>query len=465
MKRIIILLLISCVFTISLEGNAQKSFYVKVRQHTDAYTHYTGQTIPERDVDIEIWMSDKAVTFISGDNKFIVDLGNNLMILSNTKYKTFIKLTLPLDLKSHLNEYALLRYQTYWMRFYVYGLATGNVEESEETRYILGRECKGYEKNIESTAEYANFKSKATIWASADVPFDLEAFNKMNAYLQNFLEFNNSAKLNDELKKIKGFPFLEETSRTRGSMTIKTTSEVIELSSKTPPDDIYSVPPDYYQKDKISFDELVNGSIGPIKKELTADEKEVFAILKELKEGYIKRDVSIAQEWVKSIIAKDFHLVGTNATFPRSGEWLKGSEAAKIFESDFRYWGDVALYIDEAEISVEGDGAWVALFATVTRKPGMEPRYRDAETIRKTILNIINAKAEKDWSSKRILQEIIHDASWALVEYERSPEFIWPIRITANLVRREGKWLIKQMHWSFPGEGYPIVRLIRHENR
>jgi len=126
---------------------------------------------------------------------------------------------------------------------------------------------------------------------------------------------------------------------------------------------------------------------------------------------------------------------------------------------------NMKMYIDEAAILVHEKSAWVSLFATVTRKPGMEPRYRNDETIRKAILNVLNGKMAQDWSSKRKLLELIHDASWALVEYERSPEFTWPIRITIGLIRINGKWLMKQMHWSHPAEGYPIMRLIKRDNR
>jgi len=63
------------------------------------------------------------------------------------------------------------------------------------------------------------------------------------------------------------------------------------------------------------------------------------------------------------------------------------------------------------------------------------------------------------------LYEVIHDASWGLVEYERSEEFVWPLRLTMGLVKQDDRWPIRQMHWSYPGEGYPLLKLIEYEKR
>jgi len=466
MKSKIILSLILLIPFNPLTAQNEGGVYVKIRKHTDTITRSLGKVISSKESYIEMWISSNTMAVISGEDKYIVDTNNNLMTVINTKYKTFIELPLPLDISSHLDEYALLRYQTYRMRFYVYGYTTGSVQEQEGSKTVLGRNCRQYEKIVSSAHEDDRFESETIIWASPDISFDLENFNKMNTCLHNFLEFNYSDELRKELKKINGFPLLTETTKRSGRTNTKTFCEVIEIEKKMPRAGIFSVPADYVRKDKISHYELVKRSIGPQKRELNPEKREIFTVLKKFQEGFTRRDTSIVEEWIDDLMDEDIFIVGTHSTFPGRSEWTGGREAAiSLFRNDWIYWGNVKMYLNEAEIQVYDKSGWVSLFATVTRKPGMEPRYRNDETIRRAVLNVLNRKMEQDWSSRRKLLELIYDASWALVEYERSPDFTWPIRITLGLIKTDGKWLMKQMHWSHPGEGYPIMRLLKRDDR
>ncbi|MFC1725665.1 DUF4412 domain-containing protein [candidate division KSB1 bacterium] len=459
MKHFIKLIFLFLIITLSSSVMAQKDTYLKIKEHTESYTTFFGKKIPEKDETIKIWIGGNSMAIITSETKYVIDLDNNIMILVNTKYETYIEMPLPLDLKSHLDEYALLHYQTYWMRFHIYDLTSGIVEETAEFHKILGRKCKKYKK----ITKYGN-RSVSTIWATTDVSFNLEVYNKMTSYLRMILEYDYTDKFKGEMKKIEGFPLLEEKIVRKEGAEVKTTKKVIEIKRRNRPADLYSIPGDYSKKDKISYKELKNGNLGPVRAELTGDKKEVFTVLWKLQDGYIKRDTTILEEWIDDLFAENFYIVGTEAPYPESWEWRGERNAAiEIFKGDWKYWGDVKMYLDEAFISVEDNSAWVAMLATVSRLPGKDPRYRDAETMRKAVLNVIDDKTKMDWPSRRILYEIIHDASWALVEYERSPDFVWPIRITLDLLKRNGKWLIKNTHWSYTGEGYPLIRFIKYK--
>ena len=101
---------------------------------------------------------------ICEDVKYIVDNENHCLILLNTKHKTYLKIPLPLDLKVHLDDYALLRYQHYWMRFSVYDvLATGSVKETGDSKTMLEKECKGFEKITIGKDALSSFRSTATV--------------------------------------------------------------------------------------------------------------------------------------------------------------------------------------------------------------------------------------------------------------------------------------------------------------
>lgn len=84
--------------------------------------------------------------------------------------------------------------------------------------------------------------------------------------------------------------------------------------------------------------------------------------------------------------------------------------------------------------------------------------FRDEETIRQAIVRVINDKINHDdWSTRRRLYEVIHDASWALVEYERTTDFIYPKQLIFGFIKRDGKRKIKQWHWQNPSEGFHFL--------
>jgi len=44
---------------------------------------------------------------------------------------------------------------------------------------------------------------------------------------------------------------------------------------------------------------------------------------------------------------------------------------------------------------------------------------------------------------------------------ERNPKFIWPIQISLGLIKKQDRWLLKQIDFAHPSEGYPVVRLLQ----
>lgn len=214
------------------------------------------------------------------------------------------------------------------------------------------------------------------------------------------------------------------------------------------------------EKKLSKIDELIASRLKKKTQKQTTELKEISTLLKKFEEGYTKRDISNVLNWVKELMATDVQIIGTNSVFPEDFEWRSGHEAAfEMFENDWKNWGDVRFYMDEAEISVEKDAAWVAIFAIVTVDSNKKTN-RAFEASKKRSLTRIKNYCEDDLPSTRVLYEIINDAIMVLSQYERDKIFVWPIRVTLALMKIENIWKIKQIHFSWPGRGFPSVRLL-----
>jgi hypothetical protein len=97
---------------------------------------------------------------------------------------------------------------------------------------------------------------KMRIWASTDVPFDVNQFNAKiwgNVLKGQMMLDDASVK---EMMKIKGFQIASTLSGDMMGVKINTTTEVLEISKKTPPASVYAPPAGYAKKDKLSAEDL-----------------------------------------------------------------------------------------------------------------------------------------------------------------------------------------------------------------
>jgi len=84
--------------------------------------------------------------------------------------------------------------------------------------------------------------------------------------------------------------------------------------------------------------------------------------LEKFEKGYIERNVEKLDEFCSELISKDnIHILGTMPY-----EILNDYEGARgLIESDWLYWGDVYLLMEEANISVYNSVAWVSTIGYV----------------------------------------------------------------------------------------------------
>jgi len=177
--------------------------------------------------------------------------------------------------------------------------------------------------------------------------------------------------------------------------------------------------------------------------------KDVRNTLQMLQDGYIKRDVSYVDKYMKEVflLNEDLIVIGTDAD-----ELCLGVDAARgIVESDWKYWGDLKFNVDNALISVNGD---VAYFTT---KAFLERNITD-----KTMLGWVNSSNKYTFSSEEVpkhkLLEALNDTIGYMYEMEKGETFIVPMRFSGVLVRKDGKWFVQHLQYSDYNEGMPEVR-------
>lgn len=233
---IIITLLLACVI--------RADIYVKSKIHTDAIS-IMGQTQPAQDTVSEQWIGEDQLATLSEQQGFIFDWKKNVAYVINHEDKTYVETTLPFDFTKIVPP-EMAQMMSSMMKM------TVTVSPTTQTKTIGQWKCIGYEANISMMM----MPMKMMVWATEDVPFDL------NKYLEKMMTnvLKAQLKLDDaavkEMMKIKGFWIATETTMEMMGAKTRSTTEVLEISEKNPPPEVYSVPSGYKKQDKISMKEM-----------------------------------------------------------------------------------------------------------------------------------------------------------------------------------------------------------------
>ena len=220
--------------------------YLKHEVHTDGY-YYGGHTTPPEDRAYEVWLGDRKMSVIHDHRIIIIDLNKKTLAFINRDDSTYAETELPLDWSNLLSEQdaaRVLMYQT-----------EGIVKESTETRKVDNRECTKYELTSWIPYEGTRYNETDTEgWMTTDLPFDMDVYEEIkihNLRLQNMKE-----ELLEEVRKIRGYRLVGEEDTYVKGFSIKTTDEVVEISEKDPPADVYSAPEGFTKKEKLSMQDL-----------------------------------------------------------------------------------------------------------------------------------------------------------------------------------------------------------------
>ena len=186
----------------------------------------------------------------------------------------------------------------------------------------------------------------------------------------------------------------------------------------------------------------------------TTDIQAVRDVLQLFQNGYNHRDKARLDE-IRVLFADDpaVEVIGTGGLELGDEEWPQGQEAAlELVKNDWEGWGDLRLDVSGARIFSLGEAAWLATGGTVT----MELKQNEVYSNYLKGLQAILADTERDARSRVI--DVLRGSSNTLFEGERGDQYVWPIRFTAVLVRKNGKWLFHQMQFSFATTRFPDVR-------
>jgi len=240
MKKYFAVLVLVMAVSLSLSAD----IYVKQKSHSDAMA-IMGQTQPARDTVTEMWIGDDQFASFGGEGSVIIDLKKNVMYIINDKNKSYVEATLPVDFAKLLPPEAAAMAGMMKM--------TATVNPTNDTKKIGQWNCTGYEMTL---TMMMGITMKSKLWASTEVPFDVKSF--MAKIMPNV--FKGQMHLDDasvkEMLKINGFQIATDMSAEIMGAKMHTTSEVIEISKKTAPENVYSPPAGYAKKATLSMEDL-----------------------------------------------------------------------------------------------------------------------------------------------------------------------------------------------------------------
>lgn len=181
-------------------------------------------------------------------------------------------------------------------------------------------------------------------------------------------------------------------------------------------------------------------------------------VLKQFEEAYIKRDPEQVETFMESLFDRNENVivVGTSG-----GEWCMGyDEVKELFSSDWEYWGDLRVNTEDAIITPMGDTAFIYTSGTVKYT-----FYTNNETYTRYLGYVKEFFTEGTEDNEKPDKTKLTEINWKLCHQLGSWEgaernYLWDVRISFVLVKKETRWIIKQMQFSLPAVGYlPEVRI------
>lgn len=241
MKR----LMITVLLAVSLSGWLTADVYIKTVTQVDPI-NAMGQSIPARESISEQWIGDDFYLVQTGEDfSYLFDSRQNIIYLIAHRTKSYLEIRPPADYAQLLPpELAPMAQALEQM--------TISVEPTGETKIINNIRCQGYRLQVTMMM----YPVEITIWASEELPVNLKKF--LDKVWPEFmkLELRASGQAVAELSKVRGLWISQESRARVMSMEVKSRSEVVEISKKTPPRGIYALPQGYRKKDRLEMADI-----------------------------------------------------------------------------------------------------------------------------------------------------------------------------------------------------------------
>lgn len=182
-------------------------------------------------------------------------------------------------------------------------------------------------------------------------------------------------------------------------------------------------------------------------------EQEIRALLDAFQQGYIQRDLAQVDAFL-DLFSEDIEVIGTNGQRPGVDEWyLDRASARELVHGDWEGWGDLRLDLASISIRARGDVGWIAASATVSQTIGTENYESYLDFVRKFL-------DESTLPAQQKLHYILRGGANTVYEISRGDKFVWPLRLTAVVVREASGWKFAQLNFSFPTVYFPDVRIL-----
>lgn len=240
-------LMMMALAVILLAMNLSADVYIKTITHVDPI-NAMGQSLPARDSVSEQWVRDDYYYFDTGEGlSYLYDIKKNIIYLISHRTKSYLEIKPPADFSSLLPpELTPMTQALEQMKI--------SVRPTGETRVINNIRCQGYQ--LELTMMM--YPVEMNIWASEELPVNLKKFLETVWPEINKLELKASSQASSELGKIKGLWIASETRARMMGIDVNSRSEVSEISKKTPPKGIYTLPAGYQKKDRLEMEDIQN---------------------------------------------------------------------------------------------------------------------------------------------------------------------------------------------------------------
>lgn len=174
---------------------------------------------------------------------------------------------------------------------------------------------------------------------------------------------------------------------------------------------------------------------------MKTDLEKIKELLKILQEGYDKRDPKYLDTFMKIYSPKDSSLIiGTG----QGGEFRGFERAKELFLGDWKDWGDVTFDINTPDIRINGDMAWVFMYANL--KLEHSEKYLNELALKRIKTTLENEKT----SNNAKMADILRLSALSAVEKVKGEMFICPLRVTLVFTKEGDNWFINHMHFSNP---------------
>jgi hypothetical protein len=221
---------------------ARADVFMRQNQHVDAF-QMMGQSQPASDTEVTIWMTDRGMRSDNPKQSAIVKLDEKVLVLLNHEQKTIA--TLPLDAGAVAADIASQAGGDAQLEEMMGKMSQieVSVTATEERKKIGGWNCRKYLQTIET------FVGPATteVWATEDLEMDMDRYvdltTAMMAMQPGMKE--NLAKMQGELRKIKGVRVLEKTSNEVMGTKVNSTVTLLEFKQGSAPADLFDLPEGY----------------------------------------------------------------------------------------------------------------------------------------------------------------------------------------------------------------------------